>query len=78
MSEFTPPLSEQQIQSYNEDGYVIVENLFNQEETDLLLSAAEEDKLLHEKAFDVKDQSGKKYQVIPMESSWRRCLGRSV
>ena len=59
MSEFSPPLSQKQVQSYRDDGYIIVENLFSREETALLLAAAEEDKLLHEKAFAVKDKSGK-------------------
>jgi len=83
MSEFNPPLSEQQVRSYKEDGYIIVKNLFNQEETDLLLSAAEEDKLLHEKAFDVKDKSGKNTRLSlwnhPGDDIWGAvCRGNRI
>ncbi len=59
MSELNYPLSKQQIQSFHEDGFLIVLDLFDHEETELLLSSANADVLVHEHAFNVKDKSGK-------------------
>lgn len=59
MSELNYPLSEQQIQSFHEDGFLVVLDLFDHEETELLLSSAKADVLVREHAFNVKDKSGK-------------------
>lgn len=57
------PFTTEQIASFNRDGYLFIQGLFDEEETDLLLTAAKEDSVLQEKAYDVKDTSGKKSKL---------------
>ena len=56
-------LSAEQIQSFLDDGYLIVPHLFDQEEADLLLAAAKADPMIRDHTFDVDDRSGKNSQV---------------
>lgn len=56
-------LSSQQIESYKEDGFVIVKNFLNTEEVNKLYSIATGDNILRQHAFDLNDQSGKKTKL---------------
>ncbi|MEM7134780.1 MAG: phytanoyl-CoA dioxygenase family protein [Chloroflexota bacterium] len=56
-------LSADQVQSFLDDGYLIVPGLFDQEETDLLLAAAKADTIIQENTMDIDDRSGKKSQI---------------
>ena len=51
------------INSFLDDGYLIVPHLFDQEEADLLLAAAKADPMIKDHTFDVDDRSGKNSQV---------------
>jgi ectoine hydroxylase-related dioxygenase (phytanoyl-CoA dioxygenase family) len=56
-------LSPQQIESYNTDGYVIVNHFLKEEEVNKLFSIATGDDTLRKHAFDLNDQSGKKTKL---------------
>ena len=56
-------LSTGQLQSFQDDGYVIVPELFDREETDLLRTAAEADPVMNQHTIDVDDRSGKSSQI---------------
>ena len=56
-------LSEQQIESYKNDGFVIVKDFLNREEVNKLYSVATEDSTLRQHAFDLNDQAGKKTKL---------------
>ncbi|TWU24768.1 phytanoyl-CoA dioxygenase family protein [Bythopirellula polymerisocia] len=52
------PLSEQQLETYHEDGYLLIDELFSNEEIELLRRAAKEDKQLDDHAFSRDDGEG--------------------
>ena len=56
-------LSAEQIQSFLDDGYLIVSHLFAQEEADLLLAAAQADPMMKDHTLDVDDRSGRNSQI---------------
>jgi ectoine hydroxylase-related dioxygenase (phytanoyl-CoA dioxygenase family) len=56
-------LSPQQIESYHQDGFVIIKNFLKQEEVDKLYAVATGDENLRRHAFDLNDQSGKKTRL---------------
>lgn len=59
----TTRLSDQQIQEYNRDGYLLVKNFCTQEEVDRLYSVAIEDDAMRNNALDLNDQTGKKTRL---------------
>lgn len=59
----TTRLSDQQIQDYNRDGYLLVKNFCTQEEVDRLYSVAIEDDAMRNNALDLNDQTGKKTRL---------------
>lgn len=56
-------LSEQQIASYHQDGYVVMKNFCSAEETEKLYSTAVGDKEMQKNALDLNDQTGKKTKL---------------
>ena len=50
-------LSAEQVKSFLEDGYLVVPELFNSEETSMLLAAANADRLMKEYAIDTNDRA---------------------
>lgn len=61
MQPFT--LSDEQVQKYNEDGFIIVKNFLSQEEINKLYLIATGDDTMKNHAFDLNDQSGKKTKL---------------
>ncbi|WP_375586154.1 phytanoyl-CoA dioxygenase family protein [Cyclobacterium xiamenense] len=59
MDKFT----EQQIQKYNRDGYLLIPGFCTEEETDRLYRVAIEDQAMRKNAMDLNDQSGKKTRL---------------
>ncbi len=51
-------MTQQQIEQFNEDGYVIVRGLFDKEEMDLLIQKAKADAGLQESAYGREDRQG--------------------
>lgn len=56
-------LSDEQIKAYHRDGYLIVKNFFNKEETGKLYEVAIEDDVISKNAYDVNDGSGKRSKL---------------
>lgn len=56
-------LTKEQIASYHSDGYLIIRNLFNEEEVSKLYSVALEDDTMKKNSIDLNDQSGKKTKL---------------
>jgi phytanoyl-CoA hydroxylase len=56
-------LTPRQIADYHSDGYLIVKNFLSGEEIDKLYGIATEDEVLHNHAFDLNDQTGKKTKL---------------
>ena len=56
-------LSTEQIQFFLDDVYLIVPDLFDQEETNLLLDAAQADPMMKDHILDVDDRSGRNSQI---------------
>ena len=56
-------LSAEQVESFLEDGYLVVPYLFDSEETSMLLAAANADRLMKEYAIDTNDRSGKSSKI---------------
>ncbi|MBK0378849.1 phytanoyl-CoA dioxygenase family protein [Mucilaginibacter segetis] len=56
-------LSEQQMNDYNRDGYLVVKNFCNDVEIDKLYSTAVNDDAMRKNALDLNDQSGKKTRL---------------
>ncbi|MFL5742912.1 MAG: phytanoyl-CoA dioxygenase family protein [Flavisolibacter sp.] len=56
-------LSKEQIADYHRDGYLIIKDFLNAEETDKLQKIAFEDGNMRKHAFDLNDQSGKKTRL---------------
>lgn len=56
-------LSKSQIQSYHQDGYLLIKNFFTKAEIDKLYSTALEDDAMRKNALDLNDQTGKKTRL---------------
>ena len=56
-------LNKTQLEAYNKDGYLVVKNLFSQEEIDKLYSSAVENSIMQKNAMDLNDQTGKKTKL---------------
>ena len=56
-------LSTEQIQPFLDDGYLIVPDFFDQEETNLLLDADQSDPMMKDHILDVDDRSGRNSQI---------------
>lgn len=56
-------LSQDQIRSYQNDGFIIVKNFLQQKEVNKLFAIATSDNTLRKHAFDLNDQSGKKTKL---------------
>jgi ectoine hydroxylase-related dioxygenase (phytanoyl-CoA dioxygenase family) len=56
-------ISEQEVQQFHKDGYVIVRGFFSQAEISKLYGIAIDDTLMRENALDLNDQSGKKTKL---------------
>ncbi|MEX6686484.1 phytanoyl-CoA dioxygenase family protein [Danxiaibacter flavus] len=56
-------LSNDEVQTFHNDGYVIVRNLFSAEEINKLYSLATGDDVVKNNAFDLNDQTGKKTKL---------------
>ena len=53
-----PALSRQQVEVFDNDGYLLVRGLFDKEEADILHRAAKEDAAFKQNAYDLKDSEG--------------------
>ena len=69
MEEFT--LSPAQVNNFLADGFLVIPNLLDAEETELLLAAAIADPIMKENVFDVSDPEGTNKPNGTLESSWR-------
>jgi ectoine hydroxylase-related dioxygenase (phytanoyl-CoA dioxygenase family) len=56
-------LSQQQIETYKKDGYLIVKDFLHKEEVDKLYKIAIDDETLRKHAFDLNDMAGKKTKL---------------
>jgi len=56
-------LNKEQIEAYNRDGFLVVKNLFSQEEIDKLYNSAIENSIMQKNAMDLNDQTGKKTKL---------------
>ncbi|GLU54226.1 phytanoyl-CoA dioxygenase family protein [Dyadobacter frigoris] len=56
-------LNEEQIEAYHRDGFLVVKNLFSQEEIDKLYNSAIENSIMQKNAMDLNDQTGKKTKL---------------
>ena len=56
-------LNANQINTFHEDGYLVVKGLFSEEETDKLYRTAVENSVMQKNAMDLNDQSGKKTRL---------------
>lgn len=56
-------LSQQQIETYKKDGYLIVKDFLHKEEVDKLYKIATDDETLRKHAFDLNDIAGKKTKL---------------
>ena len=61
MGEFT--LSPEQVNNFLADGFLVIPNLLDTEETELLLAAAIADPMMKENVFDVRDRKGQTSQM---------------
>ena len=61
MREFN--LSIEQVNNFLNDGFLIIPNLLDTEETELLLNAANDDPMMKENVFDVSDRKGQTSQM---------------
>lgn len=59
----TRPLSGEQVDRFEEDGYLIIERLFDDEELALMMRVAQDDRLLHEHAYGRKDSQGRQSRL---------------
>ena len=53
-------LSDKEVHSYQQDGFVIIKNFFSKAEIDKLYKVATGDQVMKENAVDLNDQTGKK------------------
>lgn len=67
-------LSREQVNNFLDDGFLIIPNLLDAEETELLLTAASADPMMKENVFDVSDRKGQTSQMTlwnhPGEDLW--------
>ncbi|WP_336514402.1 phytanoyl-CoA dioxygenase family protein [Pollutibacter soli] len=56
-------ISPEQVQTYQEQGYIIVPSLFTEEEIEKLYKVAMEDQVMAQHAYDLNDQTGKKTKL---------------
>tara|TARA_Y100000588_G_C14018056_1_gene822957 strand:+ start:77 stop:913 length:837 start_codon:yes stop_codon:yes gene_type:complete len=56
-------LTSEQVESFSEDGYLIVRDLFDIEETEMLLRAANSDRLMSKYSMNIHDRSGKNSKI---------------
>lgn len=56
-------LTPQQVESYNQDGYIIIPGFVNQQAVEKLHKIALEDQMISKNSFDLNDQSGKKTKL---------------
>jgi hypothetical protein len=56
-------ISDKEVQSFHQDGYVIVPGFFSQAEPDKLYSIAIGDNVTKQHALDLNDQTGKKTKL---------------
>ncbi|MEQ9376926.1 MAG: phytanoyl-CoA dioxygenase family protein [Imperialibacter sp.] len=56
-------LSDKEVHSYQQDGFVIIKNLFSKAEIDKLYKVATGDQVMKENAVDLNDQTGKKTRL---------------
>src|SRR5690606_3419324 len=59
----TQPLSPAQLETFDRDGFIIVPNLLDPEETQLLLQAARGDQEVHQRAFGIEDAAGRQSKL---------------
>jgi ectoine hydroxylase-related dioxygenase (phytanoyl-CoA dioxygenase family) len=59
----TRPLSPDQVERFECDGYLLIEGLFDPEETELLISVARNDRALQEHAYGRKDAQGRQSRL---------------
>lgn len=59
----TTRLSDQQIQDYNRDGFLLIKNFCTPEEVNRLYSVAIDDDAMRQNALDLNDQTGKKTRL---------------
>ena len=53
-------ISNQQIEDFHRDGYIIVKGLFDSEEVDMLLTTARNDAAMNANAREIEDADGKR------------------
>ena len=54
------PLTDQQVAGFHEDGYLLIENFLDEEETRLLQQACRADSIMQQHAMDVRDSAGRR------------------
>lgn len=59
----TRPLSDEQVQQFQDDGYLLIRKQFDDEEANLIIAAAREDHQIQDHAFSVDDTSGRKTKI---------------
>jgi len=59
----TVSLNNTQLETYENDGYLVVKGLFSQEEIDKLYNSAVENSIMQKNAMDLNDQTGKKTKL---------------
>ena len=59
----TVSLNNTQLESYKNDGYLVVKGLFSQEEIDKLYNSVVENSIMQKNAMDLNDQTGKKTKL---------------
>ncbi len=57
------PIRPDKIEQFQLDGYLLIEGLFDEEEVELMLRVATEDRLLHEHAFEREDTQGRQSRL---------------
>ena len=62
-------ISEEHVSSFQEDGYLIVRDLFDSDEADILRAAAHADQSFKDNAYDLKDGEGGKAQLVLWNSA---------
>lgn len=63
-SQSTSPLTDEQVDRFSQDGFLIVRGLFDAVETDILLKAAKADAALKKHAYDLNDGEGGTAQLV--------------
>lgn len=63
-SQSTSPLTDEQVDRFSQDGFLIVRGLFDAVETDILLKTAKADAALKKHAYDLNDGEGGTAQLV--------------